>query len=185
MQTLKINLFGESWTLKKLECSPEDMDKCLIVAAKMKISIQEALLNPFFYYNLELPQIRSLENLPNKKISGLLNAPRNQIEVLLDGKRINKIHFADLVNLFPIYKTASVIIANSYSPGIYVEQKAIGFIGSYELIIDDFIPEDLQFNLIEFKGKQILLKPVYQNKNFKFKKKDTSINYQNSFTIME
>ena len=184
MQTLKINLFGESWTLKKLECSPEDLEKCLKAAVKMKISLQEALLNPFFYYNLELPKIRSLENLPNKKISGLLNAPKNQIEVLLDGKKINKIHFIDLVNLFPIYKTASVIITDNYRPGIYVEQKVIGFIGSYELIIDDFIPEDLQFNLLEFKGKQILLKPVYQNKNFKFKKKDTTINYQHSFEVI-
>lgn len=184
MQTLKINLHGESWTLKKFECTADEYKKCLQVAAKMKISLREALLNPFFYYNLELPKIRSLENLPNKKISGLLNSPKNQIEVLLDGKRINKINFTDLVNLFPIYKTTSVIIANNYSPGIYVEQKAIGFIGSYELIIDDFIPEDLQFNLIEFKGKQILLKPVYQNKNFKFIKKDSTINYQHSFEII-
>ena len=54
MQTLKINLFGEQWTLKKLECSAEEFEKCLKVADKMKISIQDALLNPFFYYNLQL-----------------------------------------------------------------------------------------------------------------------------------
>ena len=184
MQTLKINLHGESWTLKKFECNADEYEKCLQVAAKMKLSLEKALLNPFFYYYLQLPRIRSLENLPNKKISGLLNSPKNQIEVLLDGKRINKIHFADLVTLFPIYKTATVEIAEQFSPGIYVEQKAIGFIGSYELIIDDFIPEDLQFNLIEFKGKQILQKPIYDNTIFKFKKKDTIINYQNSFVVI-
>ena len=183
MQTLKINLFGEQWTLKKLECSAEEFEKCLKVADKMKISIQDALLNPFFYYNLQLPKIQSLEHLPNKKISGLLNSPKNQIEVLLDGKRINKIHFSDLLTLFPIYNTTTINIDDNYSPGIYVEQKSIGFIGSYELIIDAFLPEDLQFNIIEFKGRQILQKPGYQNNNFKFKKKDTSINYQNSFVI--
>ena len=34
MQTLKINLHGESWTLKKFECSEEDLVECMKVAAK-------------------------------------------------------------------------------------------------------------------------------------------------------
>ena len=71
MQTLKINFHGESWTIKKFECSEEDLDECLNVAAKMKLTLKEALLNPFFYYNLRLPKLPSLENLPGKKIEGL------------------------------------------------------------------------------------------------------------------
>jgi hypothetical protein len=37
MQTLKINLHGESLTLKKFECSEEDLNTCMKVAAKMKL----------------------------------------------------------------------------------------------------------------------------------------------------
>jgi len=184
MRTLKINLHGESFSLRRFECTEQEYEKCLQVAAKMKLTLEMALLNPFFYYYLQLPRIRSLENLPSKKLSGLLNSPKNQIEVLLDGKRINKIHFADLLTLFPIYKTSTLEIEDNYSPGIYVEQKAIGFIGSYETKIDDFFPEDLQFNLIAFKGKQILQKPIYNRNNLKLIKKDSTINYQHSFEIL-
>ena len=53
MQTLKINLHGESWTLKKFECSEEDLNDCMKVAAKMKLPLVKALLDPFF---LLLPQ---------------------------------------------------------------------------------------------------------------------------------
>ena len=52
MQTLKINLHGESWTLKKFECSEEDLNDCMKVAAKMKLPLVKALLDPFFYYYL-------------------------------------------------------------------------------------------------------------------------------------
>ena len=105
MQTLKINLHGESWTLKKFECSDEDWNACLKVAAKMKLPLAKALLDPFFYYYLKLPSVPSVENLPGKKISGLLNSPKNQIEIVLKGKRIRKLQIQDFNQeqlLFPI-----------------------------------------------------------------------------------
>lgn len=67
MQTLKINLHGESWTLKKFECSEADLKECLKVAAKMKLPLGKALLDPFFYYYLKLPSVPSMENLPGKR----------------------------------------------------------------------------------------------------------------------
>ena len=183
MQTLKINLHGESWTLKKFECSEEDLVECMKVAAKMKLSLKEALLNPFFYYNLRLPKIPSLENLPGKKISGLLNTPKNQIEILVDGKKIRKHHFADLLLLFPIFEVDRVSMLVDYSPGIYVEQKAIGFIASYELKVEAVNIDDLHFTLLEFKDKILLQKPTYQNKNMLFRRKETLLIYQNSFEV--
>lgn len=184
MQTLKINFHGESWTIKKFECSEEDLDECLNVAAKMKLTLKEALLNPFFYYNLRLPKIPSLENLPGKKIGGLLNSPKNQIEILVDGKKIRKHSFADLLLLFPMYGVNRIPINDEYNPGIYVEQKAIGFIASYELKVADLNLEDIQFQLLEFKDKYLLQKPTYQNKNLIFRKKETLLIYQNSFEIL-
>ena len=134
MQTLKINLHGESWTLKKFECSKEDLCECKEVADKMKRSLSQALLDPFFYYNLKRPSIAALEHLPGKKVSGLLNTPKNQIEILLDGKKITKLQIKDLNQqqlLFPLYNTSNIEIVEQHKPGIYVEQKAIGFIVSY------------------------------------------------------
>jgi len=182
---LKINFHGESWTLKKFECNDSDLESCLKMAAKMKLSLPDALLNPFFYYNLRLPSIPSLENLPGKKISGLFNSPKNQIEIILNGKRIRKFYFADLLLLFPLYNTDKIQSTNEQNPGIYVEQKAIGFIASYELNIETFNPEYLQFNLLEFKGKLLLQKPSYEKKNMLFRKKETLLINQNSYEILK
>lgn len=184
MQTLKINLHGESWTLIKFECSDIDLDECMKVAAKMKLSLKEAILNPFFYYNLRLPKIPSLENLPGNKISGLLNSLKNQIEILLDGKKIRKHHFADLLQLFPMYEVDRITMYDDYSPRIYVEQKAIGFIASYEVKVEVVNLDDLQFKLLEFKDKLLLQNPTYQHKKMLFRKKETLLIYQNSFEVI-
>ena len=96
MQTLKINLHGESWMLRKFECNDERLNECLEVADKMKVPLFKALLDPFFYYYLKIPSIPSVEHLPGKKWTGLLNTPKNQIEILLDGKKLKRLHFNDL-----------------------------------------------------------------------------------------
>jgi hypothetical protein len=50
MHKLKINFHGESWTLKKFECNDYDFKECKKVAARMKLPLAKALLDPFFYY---------------------------------------------------------------------------------------------------------------------------------------
>ena len=183
---LKINLYGDSWTLKKLECSPNDFSLCLDVAEKMKLSIEEALLSPFFYYNLKLTSISSLEYLPGKKITGLLDTPLNQIEIWLEGVRIRKLKLSDFQQddlLFPIYNVQKIQIDNNYKQAIYVEQKASGLIGSYEVLINNFELENLNFRLLEIGDKLLLQKITYEDKELKLKKKETLIRYQNGFEI--
>ena len=153
----------------------------------MKLPLAKALLDLFFYYYLKRPSIQSVEHLPGIKISGLLDTPKNQIEILLDGKKIIKLHINDLNQeqlLFPLYNIHKTEITENYSPGIYVEQKAIGFIASYELKVAEVNLEDLQFIVLEFKDKLLLQKPTYQNKNIIFRKKDTLLIYQNSFEVL-
>ncbi len=187
MHLLKINLHGESWTLKKFECSEEDLSECLKVADKMKRPLVKAVLDPFFYYYLKIPTIPSVEHLPGKKWSGLLDTPKNQIEILLDGKKISKLHIKDLNQeqlLFPLYNIHKTEITENYSPGIYVEQKVIGFIASYEIKVEHFTIDELQFHLLEFNDKLLLQKPNYQNKKVLYRKKETLLIYQNSFEVI-
>ena len=187
MQKLKINFHGESWTLKKFECNDDDLKECMKVAARMKLPLEKALLDPFFYYYLKIPAIASTEHLPGKKWSGLLDSPKNQIEIWYKAKKIKKLQIAELDHdllLFPIYNKNKIEINKEYSPGIYVEQQAIGFVGSYELNIESFNLENLQFNLLRFNDKLLLQPPTYSNQKLQFRKKETLLIYQNGFEIV-
>lgn len=186
MPKLKINFHGESWALKKFECNDDDLKECLKVAAKIKLPLAKALMDPFFYYYLKIPTIPSTEHLPGTKWSGLLNSHRNQIEIWYDAKKITKLHIADIdqnLLLFPKYNKSKIEIKEEYSPGIYVEQQAIGFVGSYELNIESFKLEDLQFHLLKFNDKLLLQPPTYSNQKLRFKKKETLLTYQNGFEV--
>lgn len=186
MQTLKINLFGEQWTLKKVILNTIEKEYFDNIASRLKLPLHKALLDPFFYHHLKLALIPSLDKLPCEKISGLLNSNKNQIEIWLDGKKIRKLKFEELNQeqyLFPLYNTSKSIIQNTHKSGIYIEQKEIGFIGSYVFKIENFILEDLQFILIDLNNKLLLQNVTYPNCNTIFKKKETLINYQNSFII--
>ena len=123
-----------------------------------------------------------------KKISGFLNNPKNQIEILLDGKKIKKLQIKDLNQeqlLFPLYNLFKTEIIKEYRPGIYIEQKAIGFIASYEIKLERFNIDHLQFNLVQFSDKQLLQKPTYQNKKVVFRKKEIFLIYQNGFETLK
>lgn len=186
MQKLKINLFGELWTLKKVVLNPMEQEYFEQIASRLNLPLYQALLDPFFYFHLKLTLIPSLDKLPCKKISGLLNSNKSQIEIWLDGKKIRKLKLEELFPeqyLFPLYNTNKSIIENTHKPGIYIEQKEIGFIGSYDFKIENFILEDLQFNLIDHNNQLLLQNITYPNYNNNFKKKETLINYQNSFMI--
>jgi hypothetical protein len=187
MPTLKINFHGEGWTLKKFECGTYELDACLATADKMKLPLEKALLDPFFYYYLKIPTIASTEHLPGIKWSGLLDSPKNQIEIWYDGRKIRKLHITDIdqdLLLFPIYNKNKIEIIKEYSPGIYVEQQVIGFVGSYELYVESFDLQDLQFNLLQFNDKLLLQQSTYSNQKLLFKKKESLLTYQNSFEIV-
>jgi hypothetical protein len=186
MQKLKINLFGELWTLKKVVLNPMEHEYFEQIASRLKLPLHKALLDPFFYFHLKLNSIPGLDKLHGEMIIGLMNTSKNQIEIWLDGKKIRKLKFEEIIQdqyLFPLYSSRKSIIDNTTIPGIYIEQKEIGFIGSYEFKIENFILEDLLFNLIELNNQLLLQNVTYPNCKTIFKKKETVINYQNSYRI--
>ena len=186
MQKLKINLFGELWTLKKVVLNPMKQEYFEQIASRLNLPLYQALLDPFFYFHLKLNTIPSLDKLPGEMIIGLMNTAKNQIEIWLDGKKIRRLKFDELNQdqyLIPLYNTKIAMVNNSNIQGIYIEQKEIGFISSYEFKTEKFDIADLQFNFIELNNQLLLQNVTYQNCKTIFKKKETLINYQNSFII--
>ena len=186
LQKLKTNLFGEMYTLKRVVLNPIEQEYYELIATRLKQPLHLALLDPFFYYHLKLNSVDSLEKLPCEKVSGLMNTNKNQIEIWLDGKKILKLKLDELNQdqyLIPLYNTKIAMLINSNQPGIYIEQKEIGFIGSYEFKIEKFDLENLQFEVIELNSQLLLQNITYTNCKTIFKKKETLITYQNSFVI--
>ena len=184
---LKINVFGELWTFKKLDFSDEELELYNSICFSMKIPIHKAILDPFFYHFLGNNSISNYEDLKGMTLKGLLNSPKNQIEIWFKNKKVQKLTMSTFNNeylLFPLYKSETIEITSKLEEGIYVEQKEFGFISSYEFILDDdFNIDNLMFDLINFDNKQILNRFTYLNHKPIEIKKEPLIVYQNSFIV--
>lgn len=186
LQKLKVNLFGELFSLKRVNLNPIEQEYYELIATRIKQPLHQAVLDPFFYYHLKLNSVDSLEKLPCEMVSGLMNTPKNQIEIWLDGKKILKIKLDELNQdqyLIPLYNTTIAMVNNSKIQGIFIEQKEIGFIGSYEFKTEKFDIADIQFEVIELNNQLLLQNVAYHNCDSIFRKKETLITYQNSFVI--
>ena len=183
---LKINLLGEAWKLKQVVLSAELLHTFTEVAMRMKQPLTEALIDPFFYYYLKNKTIQSIDDLQGNSLEGLINSPKNQIEIWYKNKKVQKLRINDLKEellLFPLYNTKIHKTNLHLENGFYIEQKEIGLIGSFEIYTDNFSIDDLEFQLLQANEQTILEKLVYKNQVLVCKRKDSLLTFQNCFEI--
>ena len=184
---LKINLFGESFRLMRIIVEKEQESHWNKIAARLHKPLQEALTDPFFYHYLNNKKVKSIEDITEVKTEGLINNSKNQIEIWYQGKKVQKLKIDELDSsllLFPLYTVSRTKIVDDLQSGIYVEQKEVGLYGSFEISeITDFNIGSLEFKLLEYKEKLLLVQLEYEKQILKLKKRDTVVIYQNGFMI--
>ncbi len=187
MNKLKINLIGTGIEIRRILLPIEVIENW-----KGKISpkraITEALLDPFFYYKLKDKKYKSLEDLPCEKCSGILNAPKSQIELWFNRKKVSKLNTQELFNenvLFPLFNIEKKQHSFTEIKGIYIHQNEIGTIGTYELMVnsDALNMDDFTFEIDYFRNATFIKNIKYQNQDLAFIKKDTMITYQTGFEV--
>lgn len=186
LSKLKINLFGENRVVRKVLLSEDDILLYTKVAAKMDQSLSQALLDPFFYHLLKAPGVDSLDNLNCEHWEGLINNPKNQIETWFQNKKIQKCKIDLLIDellLFPLFQTSKTASINILEPGLYIDQKEVGLVNSFELMLEKFDINQLLFEISNFEDTVHLSGLKYQNITIPKKRKDTIITYQNGFIV--
>ena len=186
MDKLKINLFRESWKLKKISASEKQILSWEKISIKMKKPLNEVLTDPFFYHLLNDDDIKSIDDIDGEIWDGMLNTSKNQIELWFKNKKLKKLKIDDLneeLLLFLLYKISLIKIPQKKEKGIYVIQKGVGLVGSYQTYIDNFKIDNLEFQLVNVDGLTILQNLKYDDKILDFKKSDILITYQNSYVI--
>ncbi len=162
-----------------------DQSPVPIIAAKINIAINEAILDPFFYHALNNKKIKSLDDLDGECLEGLLNSNKNQIEIWLDRKKVQKLKVNDLIDdllLFPLYKTEHRI-KHMNECGLYALRKDIGLIGQYETYIEKFNIDNLKFQLLLVNDILLIEGVVYENEKLEITKKDTVTTQQYVYEI--
>jgi hypothetical protein len=191
MPKLKINLFGESWKLKRLEIDQKSIIEIAERCKSLNVNVGSALIDFSFWEELKNPKIKSIENIAFYEIGGLMNNRQCQIEFWFNGKRKLKLNLNNLFRpstLFDLYNTRNTEIKKKdLEPGIYIIDNEIGLIASYELEIEDFRIDDISFNLISYiddnTKTEVLTNLFYRNVLLELKRSDLLLKKTDGFII--
>lgn len=188
MNKLKINFLGTGIEIKRILLPIDVLENWKGIINK-KRAITEALLDPFFYYKLKDKKYTSLEDLPAEKYSGILNAPKSQIEFWFKRKKVYKLNTHELFNenvLFPLFNIEKMQNPFILNKGIYILQNEIGTIGTYELLVNSetLNIDDFLFEIESIQSSTFIKNIKYKNQSLEFVKKDTMITYQSGFEII-
>jgi hypothetical protein len=191
MPKLKINLYGESWRLKKLQLTQELANKLSDAFSVLKISIGQALLDLDFYEYLNHPSLKGIEDLQFDEVGGLLNSHKGLVEIWFNGKKVQKLNLDTLFRpntLFSLYNTRILDIKKeNLESGIYLVENEIGLIACYELAIENFDIDKLRFNLLTFQSElkktEVLSELFYNDELLICKRSDVLLNDLEGFVI--
>ena len=136
-----------------------------------------------------MKDFQSLNDIIGYTFKGLINNYRNQVEITLGRKKIAKLKIDDLLRpqtLFPLFNVQiDIIDTSNLSTGIYIEEREIGLIGTYEIQIENFQLDALKFYFTKVNMfntiHELLNKIAYNNHYLLQVKTDVLLKYQNSF----
>lgn len=142
MHRLKINLFGEGWRLMKVR-NTEVSETCIK-------DIENGDAEQYSYDLL---------------IHGLCDSYKSQIEIWYAGKKVLKLKSKDLNNdflLFPLYQSVhSKFDCKKLCKGIYLQEKEIGLLASFETKLSCFKIDQLSFHTADLINGNIKIKLLY------------------------
>ena len=152
---LKINFFGEGIRISKIEIPKAFKEQWNDKIQSSKQSIETLLLDPFFYYNLKIPNINSYHDVTSKSWEGIHCNHQSVFEIWSQRKKVYKDtlnHVATSQTLFPLFNT----IQDNWKfddKGIYIIEHEKGLIRSTiiehqnaKLDMDDFRFHVAQWN---------------------------------------
>jgi hypothetical protein len=186
-QRLKINVYGESIKISKIEIPINWQEQWNEQIKMCKEPKQELLLDPFFYYKLNIPEITSYNDLTTKTWKGMKCTNQSQLEIWSERKKIFKSSLSSIatdLTLFPLFNTVNSSF-DLDKEGLFVVEIEKGMIFSCKVehqhalpIIDDFL-----FYLSNWEGSVWLEKILFRSDECISSVSDTIITSQYVYKI--
>lgn len=179
MSKIKIQLIGTFTSYFEVVLDAMEQEYFETVANnKLGLSLENALIDPYFYYVLRLNKYQSFQDLKGKHYFGLDVNTFHQIEVFVDGHKKQKFTYFDFNPenvLFPLYPS---VLLNKVKPlsNIVVRTKEKGrVIYSFQ---DDFsivLEELMSFELIQLDNNLLINNVIAKHMPLSISKSDTVI----------
>lgn len=180
MNRVNLQFIGTFHTFKKIELDKIELEYFTNVANRISSSLQDAILDPYFYHHLKLEKYQSFQDLRGFQIIGMDTSAFHQIEIFVDGKRQRKFDYLELTpenTLFPIFPIQNKVV--TFDKDAYlIHQIEKGVMKFKEQNLHNFI-DSISFEMCKLDRFKVLTSVFGNDKPFKYSKTDTVVSYQN------
>ncbi len=178
MKKIKIQLIGSFIYYKVVVLDAIELEYFSAIAKRMNYTLEMALIDPFFYYNLKLSKYQSYYDLNGKVFFGLDVNAFHQIEVFVDGHKKQKFSYFELNPnnlLFPLYPSKIDFPVLSKNE-IIIRSKDKGSVNYvFPIAEEELLEEQVLFGLIELNNELLISKVVTNNNPVLINRSDTVI----------
>lgn len=185
IKTIKLRLYGESFKINKLSLNGVDKTRVDEVCRRLKEPLECALLNVSFYSRLQLKSHQTIEDFIAHSFGGLINSPKNKIEIWSGRKCLQKCNIETLFSkhtLFPVFNIQHSQVTVTPNNELLFLEKEVGFIGEYLIECPQFNIDLLQFNISDLVydtvSYQVLSGIQYNSVDLSPHKSDTLVTYR-------
>lgn len=178
MKKIKIQFLGTFIYYKMVQLDSIEKDYFMSIANRLGYTLNEALVDPYFYHLLRLEKYQSFKDLKGASYFGLDIHSFHQIELFVNGLKKQKFNYFDLnpeIVLFPLYYTNVKYNEIQKNPLIIRtrEKGCVNYVSQCSL--ETPIDEILAFTLLKTQS-ELLLSEVLVNKiNLDINRSDTTI----------
>jgi hypothetical protein len=178
LKKIKIQLIGSFIYYKVVVLDAIELEYFSAIAKRMNYTLEMALIDPFFYYNLKLSKYQSYYDLNGKVFFGLDVNAFHQIEVFVDGHKKQKFSYFELNPnnlLFPLYPSKIDFPVLSKNE-IIIRSKDKGSVNYvFPIAEEELLEEQVLFGLIELNNELLISKVVTNNNPVLINRSDTVI----------
>ena len=178
LRKIKLQFVGTFIYYKEIELDSMEQNYFDSIAKGIGLSLNEALIDPFFYYKLRLDKYQSYLDLKGKSFFGMDVNSFHQIEVFVDGHKKQKFTYYDLNPenvLFPLY---SSVIYNINKPinNLVIRTKEKGRVNfSFQDEFPIILEELISFELMQLDNNLLINNVMAKYAPLSINKSDTVI----------
>ena len=177
--TYIINLFGTGIRFWICDIRQDEFDEMQTIQQRNQVEWENLLFDFDFLKHFGFKHWSELSKQPEQ--TGILLLPENRIEIKLKAKFVSRFKANELFNLgtfFPLFQTVHVPLnlnSESDSKKIIIVQIEKGLIGKYRFVSEEFLMNDLLFELTEFNELTYLTGLEFKGKRTKCTLEDSIV----------
>ena len=147
-----LNLFGIGCRVYKIQLTHPLLEKLIETSKKLNTPLEMAIFDAEFFNKMGDPQYKSIMDLSESIIQGLVENDKSQIEIRVKERKKRMISISELIkqeSLLPLYNIEIKVGFENIKMAMVIIEKEIGLVSYFKIETDKLDLDRMRFEVME------------------------------------